>query len=415
MREPPATWKGSTNLISTHQAEALMREHAVTWKQVRLPLEQAYGYILAENLLADRDGPPFHRVAMDGIAISQTEIAKNGRTFDIAGMQAAGDPQKSKSREQTCFEVMTGAVLPEHCDAVVQLEKCEKVDDIRYKIHDEVQFKPMLNIHQKGCDFKQGDSLLHPSQKLRANEIAVAASLGCTQPLVYQTPSIGIITTGSELVDVADTPLPHQIRKSNIHAASASLNHFGFNHVEHYHIPDNYEDTVSRLGCCLEKHDILILSGGVSKGKFDFIPNALSNLGVKKHFHCIAQKPGKPMWFGTKTDKCVYALPGNPVSLLVCLRRYVIPNLLSSIQKDIALPKFIPLGENFKAKERLSLLSSVMLRSSCTSPASAYRVVQHGSGDYASLTHSDGFIELTPSDQMYKAGTLVPFYDWEQL
>jgi molybdopterin molybdotransferase len=391
-----------------------MREHSVSWKTARVPLNEAHNRYLAEDLTADRDGPPFHRVAMDGIAISSDVENPHQHNFLCEGTQAAGEAQLIKSKKGSCLEAMTGAVLPENCDAIVPFEQCDKVDEQHYHIKPDFEIRPMLNIHQQGCDFKKGDLLLSKSKKLRAPEIAVAASLGRTQPLVYLEPNIAIITTGSELVDVQDTPLPHQIRKSNIHAASACLEQFGFKRISHYHIPDHFEDTLTQLSKCLEQYDVLILSGGVSKGKFDYVPDALNQLGVEKHFHRIAQKPGKPMWFGTKNKKCIYALPGNPVSLLVCLRRYVIPALLHSVT-NLPSPTYLSLGETFRPKAKLTLFSAVSIHSSPSAGNSAHKVSHHGSGDYASLIHSQGFVELSPKNEDYQKGEFVPFYDWRVL
>lgn len=400
-------------MISTHQADCLVREHAPFWQQKRLPLAKAHGHHLAESLCADRDGPPFDRVAMDGIAISQNDFEQFGRVFKLEALQAAGESQKQKSEMRGCLEAMTGAVLPLGCDQVIPFEKCLKIDDEHYELDPNIEPKVWLNIHRQACDFKAGDVLLHAKQKLRAPEIAVAASLGCTHPLVYLPPSIAIITTGSELVDVHETPLPHQIRKSNLHAATAMLEHHGFDDLHHYHIHDELHNTIEKLEQCLQRHDILILSGGVSKGKLDFVPAALAHLKVVKVFHSIAQKPGKPMWFGTKEDKCVYALPGNPVSLLVCLNRYVIPALFERVSPKRPALNYVQLKETIKAKPNLSLFCPVVLENSNAHTKLATPISNHGSGDYAALTLSSGFVELEARESPYVMGDYVPYYDWE--
>lgn len=400
-------------MITTHQAEALVREHAIPWKQARIPLNQAHGHYLAESLLADRDGPPFNRVAMDGISILFSEFDAGEPIFKCVGMQAAGDPQKKREGQQTCLEAMTGAVLPENCDLVIPFEHCEKVDDHHYRIMDSIEPKAWLNIHTQACDFSTGKELISPKHKIRAAEIAVLASLGVTDPLVFVPPSIALITTGSELVDVHETPLAHQIRKSNIHAAAANLKSQGFSNLTTYHIQDDLEQTTKGLEKCLEQHDVLILSGGVSKGKLDFVPEALKNLGVEKVFHRIAQKPGKPMWFGKKGNQCVYALPGNPISLLVCLTRYVIPALLEHVSEKPKTMFHLPLAETFKPKGKLNLLSPVTLIDDPAFGLTAQKVSNHGSGDYASLTLSSGFVELAAREEAYEKGEFVPYYPWE--
>ena len=185
----------------------MVKEHAVSWSTVRMPLQNAHGFYLAESLAADRDGPPFNRVAMDGIAIASSADLSDSLTFPCEGMQAAGSPQLTRTQSKSCVEAMTGAVLPANCDMVIPFEKITKLKNGHYKITEEVAFKPWLNVHTQATDFNKGFELLKTGTKLRPTEIAVAASLGASQPLIYIPPSIGIITTGSELVDINQEPL----------------------------------------------------------------------------------------------------------------------------------------------------------------------------------------------------------------
>jgi molybdopterin molybdotransferase len=158
--------------------------------------------------------------------------------------------------------------------------------------------------------------------------MGIIAANGYAEVQVYEEPSIAVISTGDELVDLGDFPQDHQIRRSNPYALKAELNCFQFNRVDLFHLHDDRAELFSELKKILEQYDILVLSGGVSAGKYDFLPQIFADLGVKEIFHKVSQRPGKPFWFGSKVEKLVFALPGNPVSAVTCLRRYVVPALL---------------------------------------------------------------------------------------
>ena len=397
-------------MISCTEAQGLIGNFPVQVSSERVALACARGRVLAEPVLADRDGPPFHRVAMDGIAISSQSYREGQCQWLCEGLQAAGSEPLTLQSPSACLEAMTGAVLPTGCDAVIPFEKCERHGDA-YRVSSDLALEAWANIHRCASDFKTGQTLLQPGLLLRSPECAVAASLGYAEIRVRCSPRIAMVTTGSELVDVEVTPLPHQIRKSNIHAGHWALQQRNFTEVQLGHVNDQLEETEQQLSEWLNKVDVLILSGGVSKGKLDFVPQALENIGVEKVFHCIAQKPGKPMWFGTRGRQLVFALPGNPVSMLVCLERYVIPHLEASLgyfRQALALPSL----EFVKARPNLTLFKTVKIESLSSGTSSICVLKDNGSGDFASLCGGDGFIEIPPSPHDYPAGTSFRFYPW---
>ena len=398
-------------MLSPADAEAAIRAHAPRLPVTPVALRDAAGCVLQQTVHAERDQPPFDRVSMDGIAIASASAV---RKFRIAGIQAAGAAPLSLAAPTDCFEAMTGAMLPSGCDCVIPVERIQIADGIA-TLHDDVTPTPWLNIHRRGVDCKAGDEVLRAGTKLLAPEVAVVASAGLVHVQVSRQPRIVVISTGDELVEAGAPITDWQIRRSNVFAVVAALRTRGYARVADDHIADDEQQLRDRLRAHLDNADVLILSGGVSMGKFDFVPKILSELNVQQHFHKIAQRPGKPMWFGTRSDgKAVYALPGNPVSTLVCLVRYVIPGLEAATGLTPTAPMSLPLAQPYRLMADLTTLLPVKLIGSplIDRPSGAQPQPTKGSGDFTSLLGSDGFVELPPGPDAAAAGTPVKFYRW---
>lgn len=366
----------------------------------KVAFEKAQGRVLAESLVADRDFPPFDRVTMDGIAINWQSYAEGQRIFSITAMQAAGDAKKTLTNLQECIEIMTGASLPENTDSVIRYEDLS-IENGFAKINSIV--KKGQNIHKKGEDRLQNSIIVEAGKVLRSTEIAVAASIGASQITVKKLPKVLIITSGDELVEVDAEPLAHQIRSSNIYCIAILLKDYQLN-ADFLHITDNLAETEKAISKALEKYDVLILSGGVSKGKKDFIPEALAKNGVEKLFHRLQQQPGKPFWFGRKANKLVFALPGNPVSSFLCARRYFIPWLRKSLGIEPLNFDYAQLSEDFVIKSNLSYFLQVKLFQD-KATIMAQPIMGHGSGDLANLVETDAFMELPAFErQEFKKG-----------
>jgi molybdopterin molybdotransferase len=305
--------------ISVAQAERLIRRAMKPAPTICVPLADAVGGVLHEPLRADRPMPPFDRVMMDGIALSFAAWQSGCREFRIEGIQAAGKPALRRREPVGCLEVMTGAVLPAGCDCVVPVEELQFRDGW---VHLTGKVERGQFVHRTGSDAKREKLLVPAGKVLDGPTIAVAASIGRTHLRVAKRPTIAIVSTGDELVEVGECPAPHQIRRSNAHALAASLRLRGFRDVTLAHAADNPRRIEATLGRALAA-DIVLLTGGVSKGRFDFVPAVLKKLGVRQVFHRVRQRPGKPLWFGVRGNKLVFGLPGNPVSCLVCLHRYL--------------------------------------------------------------------------------------------
>lgn len=366
-----------------------------------VPLEEAIGSVLAEPLAADRDFPPFTRVSMDGIAIAYERFAAGQRSFPIAGLQAAGDPQKKLEDPAACLEVMTGAVLPDGTDTVIRYEDLD-IENAQATIRLD-ELRRGQNAHPKGKDRKAGEQIIAPGTRITAAEIGVAATIGKSRLKVTGRPSICVVSTGDELVEVDQIPLPHQIRKSNVYSLQAALAEQNLA-AARLHLNDREDEIRRLLKEALEEQDVILLSGGVSKGKFDFIPGVLEELGVEKCFYKVAQRPGKPFWFGKRENTQVFAFPGNPVSSFLCFYLYFLPWWRASCGLPAPEDEYAVLAEDFSFPPSLHYYLQVRLSSGRDSRLMARPVKGKGSGDLANLVDANAFLELPPNREQFRAG-----------
>jgi molybdopterin molybdotransferase len=406
-------------MITPAEADALIRQHVTCLPIESLPLAQCAGAVLRENIYAERDQPPFDRVAMDGIALDSTSWRPE-RPLRVQGMQAAGQPplallgpaSSPRGPLAHCIEIMTGASLPAGCDAVVPVEQVQFDSGIA-SLAPAVRPAPGLNVHRRGSDSRQGDLLLEAGLQLEAPEIAIAASAGMARIRVSAQPRIIVISTGNELVEPGDPIEPHQVRRSNAYGVLASLRRHGYQRVADDHLDDDAPQLRERLRLHLDTHDVLILSGGVSMGKLDLVPQVLAELGVQRVFHKIAQRPGKPMWFGMAADgTAVFALPGNPVSTLVCLARYVLPALRAAMGARETPPERIALAAPVEVKPPLACFMPVRISIDDWGRPWAQPRPTQGSGDFISLAGTDGFVELPPGPNTFPKGFVTSCCRW---
>jgi molybdopterin molybdotransferase len=399
-------------MITIEEAEKIIFEHILLQNTEGLALQKTAGRVLAEDLVADRDFPPFDRVTMDGIAIHFDNFKNGQRIFSIENTQAAGAPALVLTNKNHCIEVMTGAMLPEGCDTVIRYEDL-KIEDKKAEIVIQT-LDYQQNTHKKGSDRKQGETLVHAFNgkilrglEITAAEISTAATIGKTTFQVVKKPTVAVISTGDELVDIPDTPLPYQIRRSNVYAIAALLEDAFKIEAKLFHFVDDKALIVKGLETILNDFDVVILSGAVSEGKFDFVPNALNDLGVQKLFHKVSQRPGKPFWFG-KLDKkaVVFALPGNPVSTFMCACRYVLPFIEASMGLGPVRISGVLL-EDVIFKPDLTYFVPVKIISYHHAPI-VKALTGNGSGDLANLNEADGFLELPKDKTEFKAGEYYP-------
>jgi len=396
-------------LLTPAEAEAAIAAALAPVSQESVPLAACAGRVLRAPLRAERDAPPFDRVAMDGIAFR----AGDGRNrFRVAGVQAAGSPALRLASPGECFEVMTGAILPGGCDTVVPVEQL-RIEGGEAVLLDTAQPEPWRHVHRRASDARSGDVLLTAGMRLGGPELAIAASTGLASLPVSRAPRIAVISTGDELVEPGEPILAHQVRRSNAFGLAAALTLAGYAPQATRHLPDREDVLTASLGEALESHDVMVLSGGVSAGRFDYVPAVLGALGVRQLFHGIAQRPGRPMWFGTGPGgQAVFALPGNPVSVLVCLARYVIPALALLVGAPSRSPPRVALAQDFAFAKRLTFFLPVALGYDQQGRTLAEPRPTGGSGDFIALAGTDGFVELTPGPANHPAGLAVPLYRW---
>lgn len=396
-------------MITSDEALAAVLSHCLTTKTELVDLEFSLGRILAQDVFSDLDQPPFNRVTMDGLAI-HSALLKTTKSFKILKTIAAGAESPELPSGPFGFEIMTGAMLPPGADMVIRYEDLEINGDVA-QIKEDVKNLPS-NFHPQGNDYKAGDKVLNKGTRIRSTTTAILASVGYSKVPVLVSPKLGIISSGDELVHVHEKPSPSEIRWSNGISLKHELESFGYRDVSILKLQDNEDEIRKYMQEQLSHCDILLLTGGVSAGKFDFIPRLLKECGVKEVFHKVSQRPGKPLWFGvTSEGKQVFGLPGNPVSCLVNLRKFVIPALEFSLSGKLPVFFEAVLTEEVKFNSTLTFYCPVKI-SQEGSKLLATPMRGNGSGDFFQLRDSDGFMELRPGEAPFSAGFSGQVYQW---
>lgn len=402
-------------MLSVEEATRLVVATVCPLPAEFLPLTQVAGRILRQDLRADRDFPPFDRVAMDGIALRFAALEAGQTEFVIEQTQFAGQAPAPLQNPAAAVEIMTGASLPAGVDTVIRYEdltfRTDEASGLRLAT---VQVPAPLrghNVHACAADRRQGDLLLPAGTRLGAAEIAVAATIGAATVAVTRRPRVAVVSTGDELVPITQEPAPHQIRRSTALMRQAAATEAGAA-AEAFHFDDDLAALRQGLPDLLENFDAVVLSGGVSKGKADFLPEVLRELGVEQIFHEVEQRPGKPFWFGQRAGGAVvFALPGNPVSTFVNFYRYARPWLLAvqqptSNEANAAVPAVLAVETRFKP--RLTHFLLVRLEMAADGRLLAYPERAGGSGDMASLLTSNAFLELPAEQEHFPAGMVLP-------
>jgi len=399
-----------TDLISVAEAEALIAAQTPLFGVELVRLDAAIGRVLRKPVFAERDHPPFDRVMMDGMGVRWTDPLP--ASYSLAGSQMAGMERMTLQATDACLEVTTGAIVPDGCDCIIPVEQTRREGD-RYVLAQ--GYKPARGqfIHAKGSDCRAGARVLDAGIRLGPPQMAQLAANGAAQVEIAVAPSVAILATGDELVGV-DAPLGEaQIRRSNDTAIAAALGARGLDRIGLHHIADDLDVTTHKLRALLAAHDVVIISGGVSMGQRDYVPDALAALGVQRVFHRIAQRPGKPMWFGVGPERqLVFALPGNPVSSLVCAIRYVRPALLTAMGLKADPPEYVCLGGEIQTSPTLTCFVPVHVRQDDTGRSMGTPVVAPTSGDFSSLVHAHGVVQLPPGEGPVLAGSVAPLYRW---
>lgn len=376
---------------------------------------RAGGRVLLRGIAADRDQPPFDRVMMDGIAVSAAALAGGQRRFRRTGIAAAGHPAPPLGAADTAVEAMTGAMLPAGADVVVPVEDLVQDGEHFTLAEDAAQAASAgQNIHPRGSDCRAGDAVLAAPRRLGAVDIAIAAGAGAATLQVAPPLRVAVISTGDELVEAGVDAAPWQVRRSNAHAIATALRAAGLTSVSDHHLPDDLPTLEAALVALLRDHDALVLSGGVSKGRFDHVPAALAAAQVTQVLHRVAQRPGQPLWCGVGPQgQAVFGLPGNPVSTLVCVVRYVLPALraLEGLPAPVAgIP--VRLAAEVRALPKATRFVPVRLAVDAGGTLLAAPEQPSNSGDFLALTDTHGVVEVPPATAAVSAGTVLPCWRW---
>ncbi len=392
-------------LITPDAAEAVTLAHLPTLGTEEIPLAEAHGRVLASELCADRPLPPYNRVMMDGICFRNADLDET-RALTIAGDHAAGAPPPDPLAPGHCWEVMTGACLPADCDTVLPYEEITRQDSsVSFSRETAVQGR---FIHQEGSDHAGGDLLVPINALIDSRVAAVAATVGATTLKVLKRPRVAIFTTGDEVVEPAASPAPHQVRQSNSASLRAALAVLGAELIHHQHLPDDPGATTSAVQEHLDS-DLLLLCGGISRGKYDFVRPVIDSLLGSPAFHGVAQRPGKPLAFWPGLPP-VFALPGNPMSVQVTFHRYVRP-FLEALQNQSPVVRMVSLSSEIRFDPPFAWSLPVKLRQEGSSLMADPSPLSN-SGDFASAIESDGFIELPGNQGTFPPGSLAPFRPW---
>jgi molybdopterin molybdotransferase len=395
-------------LLDVSTAERIIQQHLPNWRVSDVDLAEAgnlsLAQTLAQTIVSDRAYPPYHRVMMDGIAVAWSAYNSGQRIFAIEGLAAAGMPPVTLSDPCACWEVMTGAVLPEGTDLVIPYEELKITGGQAIVVQDSPR-RSLDYVHLKGSDCSAGQEIMPAGSVINSPRYGILAALGYSQVAICHPPKVELIATGDELVAIAASPEPYQIRSSNVYALRSALHKSGYAEVGIVHLPDDPAAIRQHYQQARTQNQLLIYSGGVSQGKRDYLPQIWQELGVTQLFHGIAQRPGKPMWFGVdqQYQTVIVGLPGNPVSSLVCLHRYFLklPKIWGKLTEKVV---FIP---------NLTYFLPVQCTYTAQGEITVQPVKWQNSGDFLALADSDGFIELPQERSEFRAGECFPFYGWQ--
>ena len=315
-------------MISVDEAKNIINDNVEVLTSIKIALKDAVGYTLSENVFSKIDFPPFNQSNVDGYAIAFKDVHER---LIINGESAAGNSENFSLQPKHAMRIFTGAPVPANADTVVMQEKVV-IENGSLIIEDD-KLQQGVNFRPKGKDILKGSVALQKNEALTAGAVGFLTALGITEVSVYKKPSVSIIITGNELQQPGNNLQYGQVYEANSFMLESALEQLHFDDIIVYYADDNLERLTHQLCDALEKSDMILLCGGISVGDYDFVLKASENCGVKKLFHKVKQRPGKPLYFGKKENKIVFGLPGNPSSVLTCFYEYVVEALAIMINR----------------------------------------------------------------------------------
>lgn len=401
-------------LIKIEKAREIILEQVNALNIKNIALCNAEGFCLAEEIFADRDMPPTDRSAMDGFAVRAADVANCPKQLKLIGETAAGSAECPNIEPNTCARILTGAVVPPGADTVIKVEDTEEEGDCITILE---SAETGLNIRKQGEEVRKGNTVIKSRQSLKAAQIGICASVGKSVVKIYRKPKISILNTGKELFPLdADCEIKdYQIRDSNGPSLEAALRKSGLICSKLDTSPDDPQILEAKLQKLVVDNDVVILTGGVSVGKYDFVPDAIKKIGAEIHIHGVLMKPGKPFLYATfGNNKHIFGLPGNPLSVLTGFYELVLPGLrkMSGFLKEDCFRKlFLPVCCDIKSKNYRT--EFFMAKLVCLEKTTFLEPIKsHGSGDLISSSEADGIFAV-PTNTEIKKGGKVEFTFWE--
>jgi molybdopterin molybdotransferase len=385
-------------MISVTEAKAIIKQAVNELPVIKLSLLNAFECVLAEDVYAVTDIPAFAQSSMDGYAIRYTD---KSNPLQVFGEMAAGTAQPRSIQPNQAVRIFTGAPLPEGADAVVMQEKIS-LDNGTLLIHDD-QLQQYSNVRNKGAEVAEGALAMPKGTLLTAAAIGFLAGIGFTEVSVYPSPSVAVILTGNELQTPGEPLGFGQVYESNSIMLTVALKKSGITNVRIFKAEDDLEALQVVLATALQECDVVLLTGGVSVGDYDFVVRAAQHCQVEQRFHKLKQKPGKPLFFGVKEQKLIYGLPGNPSSVLTCFYEYVVPalELIMHKTKSIIVKKAILTHDCSKIKGLTQFLKAKY------ADGKVSQLHAQDSFRLASFSQADCLIVLEEGVEYYQAGEEV--------
>ncbi len=390
--------------VAVQEAKEILQGLSLAGGKLQLPLQKALGYWIASPIHAPMQVPSFDNSGMDGYAFSWED---GGDSRQLAQVVQAGTFPDFTLQPGTAVRIFTGAPVPKGADTIVQQEWVRVEGDRLF--FDIGKLTQGMNLRRVGSQCEQGQLILPEGTRITPGTLGLLASLGVEEVSVFAAPHVSIILTGDEVVEVGQALQPGQIYNANGPALLGYLSQLGISTVKVYKVKDDPNEVIRVIGEALAFSDVLLLTGGISVGDFDFVKEGLAENGVETLFYKVKQKPGKPLLAGIKGSKLVFALPGNPASVLTCFMQYVKPSLGQWMGNPAAWEqaRSYPLATNWEKQVKLTVFLKARLGAGVVEVLPAQE-----SFNLLSFGSADGLIEIREDQQALKEGALVSFYPW---
>ncbi len=386
-------------MIKFEEAIRIVTDSAFITGTEEIDFISSMGRVIAENILSDIDIPPFNRAAVDGYACRKDDLTSD---LEVAGVISAGTEPLPPPGKDQCFKIMTGGVVPEKCDMVFMVEDAEVLPSGKVRFRG---FSLKNNISLRGEDIKAGTTVLQAGKIIEPQDIAVMASAGCSRVKVRKKPKLAVISSGNELVEPSRIPAPGQIRDSNSYQLMAQAERAGASPGFYGIARDDENETFQLISRAISENEIVVITGGVSMGDYDFVPSVMERAGVTILFTKIAVQPGKPTTFGLHPEALVFGLPGNPVSSFIqfeVLVRPLIEVMTGSITRQKEL--IMRMGSDYSRRTADRMGWHPV---SIDPDGYAIPVEYHGSAHIASLSGADGIMRIPEGIYRIEKGGLV--------